>query len=670
MGRQASSQPPLRQAGLESSRLRTAATVAASIAAALAMAALLGWATDLELRRRLLPGGVAMNPVTALALLAAAAAVLLARRQSRSSAVGAARGIGCAIALLGAGKLLTYLTGAAISLDNWLFTDRLQENGWGINRMAPNTAWCLLLIGGALIALDRGRGRRWQPTAAMALLALISALFAASGYLYGTRSLYGLGGQIPMALNTAIAFIALASALLLIRPRRGLVGVLASRAESARIARRLAFAAVTIPLGLGWLRLQAQRQGLIGLETGVALFALLVTILFVAVVWWSTVMQRRSEVGRHRSALEASRAQRTLSANVVQLERRTRELATLARYGELLQACVVPGEVLSLARRAVGELLPGVEGAVVYRRSGDSLEGLAAWGSGVAAGAPAAADCWALRLGHKHRSEAELRCGHSAATGTTLCLPLMTQGEAIGLLSLHLGTGAADSSLEPLALALAEAVAWALGNLSLRDELRAQAIRDALTGLYNRRFLDEALPRELARAARDGAAVGVLMIDIDHFKRFNDEHGHAAGDAALRAVAARLQATARTGDLVCRYGGEELCVVMPGASAAGAAIHAERLRGAIGQLVVGDRGATVTLSIGVAAAPEHGLSADGLLHAADEALYAAKTEGRDRVAVAEMPQRAARAAIATNPIRMGAPRLPVLLPRLRDDSAA
>jgi diguanylate cyclase (GGDEF)-like protein len=166
--------------------------------------------------------------------------------------------------------------------------------------------------------------------------------------------------------------------------------------------------------------------------------------------------------------------------------------------------------------------------------------------------------------------------------------------------------------------------------------LKQQAIRDGLTGLHNRRYLDETLPRELQRAERQKQPVGIIMLDIDHFKRFNDTYGHDAGDTLLRAVGAVLQEHTRGDDIVCRYGGEEFMLVLPGASLAATQQRAEELRTEVQALMVEHGGqalAQVTVSLGVAGFPAHGTTADSLIRAADQALYQAKRGGRNRVEV-------------------------------------
>lgn len=183
----------------------------------------------------------------------------------------------------------------------------------------------------------------------------------------------------------------------------------------------------------------------------------------------------------------------------------------------------------------------------------------------------------------------------------------------------------------------ARLAAVALDNVQLHHALLQESIRDPLTGLFNRRFMEEALSKELKRAHRNVGQLAVVMLDLDHFKNINDTFGHDTGDEALRQFSALLQVKVRESDIVCRYGGEEFTLILPNAHLSDALHRMEQLRKDIKQLEIRHQGKSLpqfTASFGIAIYPEHGSTGEALLKAADEALYRAKQSGRDRVLTA------------------------------------
>lgn len=314
-------------------------------------------------------------------------------------------------------------------------------------------------------------------------------------------------------------------------------------------------------------------------------------------------------------------------------------VARLAEFGQLLHSCHSPDEIYGVVTAAASDLF-GASGTLYrLRASADAFEQAADWGLG-GPDVFRREGCWAIRRGRSHVSgpgHIVPRCDHLTDTkAATRCQPLVNYGETIGLLVLE----AADESLDHrrIAAAAAEQLASALGSIETRERLRAQSIRDELTGLYNRRFFEEALERELHRAGRLGKPLSLLFFDIDHFKRFNDTWGHEGGDAVLRELGGLVRSMFRTEDCGCRYGGEEFVLILIDAGLENARAKADQLRSAVHQLRVRFRHQLldpVTLSVGVACTTEQGLTGSALIAAADEALYAAKRAGRDRVECAE-----------------------------------
>jgi len=331
------------------------------------------------------------------------------------------------------------------------------------------------------------------------------------------------------------------------------------------------------------------------------------------------------------------------------LEERTRDLDLLTRMAEVLQACVTEEEAYTVVGRFGGQFFPQESGAVfITSASRNLVEAHTVWG-------PFAADltmfkpedCWALRQGRTHvvdDTRSGLLCQHlsEAMPSAYLCIPLMAQGESLGVLYLSVspageerGTGLTETK-QRLAQTVAEQLGPAVANLKLRDTLKNQSIRDPLTGLFNRRYMEETLERELRRAERSSHSVGMMMLDIDRFKDFNDTFGHEAGDVLLRDLGYLLKSNMRGEDVACRYGGEEFVLILPDASADATLRRGEQLREAVKRLHVSHRGQLiggVSMSIGVACFPDHGANSGALFQAVDTALYAAKNGGRDRVTV-------------------------------------
>jgi diguanylate cyclase (GGDEF)-like protein len=314
---------------------------------------------------------------------------------------------------------------------------------------------------------------------------------------------------------------------------------------------------------------------------------------------------------------------------------------------ELLESSQDRQEAFRTASPFFVRLFPNMAGGVMaISASKNQVDSVAWWGQERAPDFFTPHSCWALRRGTTHlcrKDDPEPFCPHvDESCACSLCVPMVAAGEALGVLHLqpHEGFELTQETLE-LAQRVAEQLSLAMANLSLRDTLRQQSIRDPLTGLFNRRFMEESLEREIFRARRKREPVSVIMLDVDHFKRFNDQYGHDAGDVVIQAVGRHLRDGVRAEDVVCRYGGEEFVLILPGSNTTNAAQRAESLRQGVSQLAL-TLGTTqlphVTCSIGVASYPINGQTTGNLLKAADTALYQAKRNGRDRVIVAAMPE--------------------------------
>ena len=342
-----------------------------------------------------------------------------------------------------------------------------------------------------------------------------------------------------------------------------------------------------------------------------------------------TPFERTDLPGRYAMAIVRNITERRRLEG--ELAERTRQLLRLNELGRRLHGCSTIDEAADVVAAATVELFPSLSGALYVRSTpeDDALERRARWGdTAIDDHRLDVASCRAMDSGAPERG-----CDHVPAAASSVCLPLTSGEGTLGVL--HLRADAADDVSDAVidaAVALANQVGVAFGAIRLRESLREQTIRDPLTNLFNRRYLDEIIEREVRRAGRHDLDLSVLAIDIDHFKAFNDLHGHDAGDDLLRAIGTYLQSHVRAEDVVCRTGGEEFIVVLPVTALADATSRAEDLRAGIAELR-DRRDRSVTISVGIASFPVHA-AADELLRAADVALYRAKAAGRDRVEVA------------------------------------
>jgi diguanylate cyclase (GGDEF)-like protein len=377
--------------------------------------------------------------------------------------------------------------------------------------------------------------------------------------------------------------------------------------------------------------------------------AILLSLIFLAVaeILIAAVMRRNA---RNNESLRESNAQ--LGEALSETRRITESMQKLSQLGEMLQSCRDLDELRSGLGGAMADLLPDFGGRLALINPSQNLAVIGAhWGRHglLAESIFPPEDCWALRRGQAYPlsgSSAGFVCKHvhwpseDYPDSGYLCVPLAAQGEVVGVLTID-GEHAPAPAERRIALAAGEQLALALANLRLQETLRTQSIRDPLTGLFNRRYLEASLERELMRAARGSLPLTVLMLDIDHFKRFNDSHGHEAGDAMLSKFAEVLRRTIRNDDIACRYGGEEFTILLLETDVDAALQRAEQIREAVAAMSVEHRHGQlphVTTSIGCAVFPHVGHTTDELLRRADEALYLAKRAGRDRVVVSEVAE--------------------------------
>ena len=369
------------------------------------------------------------------------------------------------------------------------------------------------------------------------------------------------------------------------------------------------------------------------------------------------ISERTAELAHEKATLEICVAERTaelsgandeLRSQAAELSKRNQEITLFSKMNDFLQTSTTEAEAYSIISDVVTQLFPDDSGAVfVLSASRNMLEAAAVWGP-----APPAnvifppGECWAHRRGQAHLFLGhDRRCAHVGDdTHMCICLPLLAQGETLGILHIIDGPAKNDQADEAriaekaqLAKILADNIGLGIANLKLRESMRILSVRDPLTELFNRRYMEEALAQELHRTKRNAGQLAVIMIDIDHFKQFNDDFGHDAGDAVLRTLADFLKKQVRGSDIACRYGGEEFIVILSPTTAEGARQRAEKIREGASLLSVRhanrDLG-TITLSLGLAIFPDDATEAPRLIKAADVALFQAKFDGRNLVVIA------------------------------------
>jgi len=338
---------------------------------------------------------------------------------------------------------------------------------------------------------------------------------------------------------------------------------------------------------------------------------------------------------------------RDLEKSIQLLKDQAIESEMLTTSRDELQLCVNLQEVYKSAAASFSRLLPQTSGALcMLNNSHNMLETVSSWGEEIALeDCHSTESCCGLRSGQPRWREpavSEIHCTHFGQRKPEfyVCAPVIAHGDTLGLLYIQCKDAADMESLKPRVLAkrqLLQLTGMAVASMKLRIKLENQSIRDPLTNLFNRHFMEIALERELLRATRKKSVLGVFMLDVDHFKAFNDTHGHAFGDAVLKLVAEVCQKAIRNEDFACRYGGEEFTIILPDVTPETAAMRAECIRRGIDELRAFEGKqfyGEVTVSIGVALYPEDGTTAEVLLRKADQALYRAKQQGRNQVMLA------------------------------------
>jgi diguanylate cyclase (GGDEF)-like protein len=391
----------------------------------------------------------------------------------------------------------------------------------------------------------------------------------------------------------------------------------------------------------------SQRSSFLSIGTEVAFVGLFLVALLILFGLLLRDAMLRQKVGK-----QTALANERLAKTVQELEDRAREAAMLTLGRDELQLCVDVQQIYRSAAGSFARLLEGTSGSLcIINNSRQLVEVVSNWQTGNLASAVddfhPPESCCGLRSGHarwRQPGQSEIHCTHFRGNSPEyyLCMPIVAHGNTLGMLYVQCASQTEVALVNQRMDGLRQVVqltGMAIATLNLRTKLENQSIRDGLTGLFNRHFMQISLERELARAARRKQTLAVFMLDLDHFKRFNDTFGHAAGDTVLKAVAEIFRSSIRTEDIACRYGGEEFTIMMPDVPLTVALDRAESIRRAIANLHIPldqETCADFSISIGIAIYPDDGESADQLLRRADLALYRAKRSGRNQVAQYEL----------------------------------
>ena len=325
------------------------------------------------------------------------------------------------------------------------------------------------------------------------------------------------------------------------------------------------------------------------------------------------------------------------------IRQRTHEIELMHRLANMLAACNNMVEAQKIVSDILPRILGNVNGSVsLMRSSRNQLVTQLDWGEPwVGSHSFSPDECWSLRKGRVHLSNDDfhsLSCGHMSEieNNQTLCIPLTAHGNTIGIMHLYFGQGDVkiDAITEQLAFSVAEHLGLALANLNLQEKLRSQALSDPLTGLFNRRFFEQKLADVTMNSGCGDYEVSLLMLDLDHFKRFNDNFGHDAGDYVLKEISLLLKNSVKDDEVAFRLGGEELAILLPGYDVEAATMFAEQICQEVRAMHLEHKGLSLGqlgVSIGVASFPQPASDSESLVKMADKALYMAKDLGRSRV---------------------------------------
>ena len=588
------------------------ARVAIGLAIVIGALSLIGWLVGVPELRALGPADrAAMNPMTAACLVALGSGLWLVAADDVFSGKQIARLLGVLVMVVGAARLYGMMTGGEFGADQLFFGDAMKQTADGRdNRMSFNSAVNFLLLGGALL-LQLRRSRFASGLAqVIAVLVLFSAQAALIAHAYQSGWFESVGAFNKMALPTAVAFAALGIAVMTMSSSDGLIAIVLSEGPGGSLARTLLPAGFLVPTVLGWLLIFGRRGSLIDPDLADTIFVLATILIFVGIVAWIATKLHESHLDRVKTehALRESEMRFRLIA-----ENGSDVVSLYSTEGRIVYISPSCERVLGFLPEEMPRMAPF---AIVHQLD---VERLQRHFNQVLRGQPVASI--QVRMMHK--------------TGRHLWLEMMWRSvlnEAGQVTQLQVSSrDITESKQNERRLEEAQRKLQQQQDMlhDANSKLTELAAVDGLTQLRNRRAFQERLEDETRRWRRHGNDVSLVLLDIDHFKLYNDTFGHPKGDEVLRAVGRLLRRSLRASDFAARYGGEEFAIILPNTNEAGALHVAEALRRAIESATWEDR--AITASVGVATMSEGISTADELVDAADRALYRSKQAGRNRV---------------------------------------
>lgn len=587
---------------------------AIAIVLAIGLLSLVGWVAGVPELRALGPADRAsLNPMTSACFVALGSAMWLMARREYLHSHELARGLAAIVLVVGLTRLYGLATGDGSGADQLIFGDRMASTDDGRNnRMSFNAALNFVLLGGALLLQARRSRFGSVLSQIIAVIVLFSAQAAIIAHAYQTGWFESVGSFNRMALPAAIGFAALGIGIMTLSSGEGLIGIILSESPGGSLARILLPAGVLVPAVLGWLLIFGRRGNLIDPDLADTLFVLTTILVFVAIV-------ARIATQLHENHLERVRTEVALRES----EARFRLIAENA--SDVVSLHDVDGRVLYIS--------PSVERVLGFLP--EEMPRMAAMATVHPADVDRLQRHFTQLLHGEPVGPIQVRMLHK--TGRHIWVEMMWRAvvdEAGQVVQLQVSSRDITDSkqyerkLEEAQRKLRQQQAM-LEDANLK--LSELASVDALTQLRNRRAFEERMEDELRRWRRTGAEFSLVLLDIDHFKAYNDTFGHPRGDEVLRNIGRILRRSLRGSDFPARYGGEEFAVILPNTSRDGASHVAEMLRRDIEAAAWEDR--PITASVGVATVSDEVSSADLLVSHADQALYRSKQDGRNRVTV-------------------------------------